>query len=202
MRIGRTSSLLQYNQLLAVSFNGDRNTISVLLKRLAHVCHIPIGFEAATEALSRPLTNGAGALRISVKKGTVKDVLDAIISADPTYTWQETAGVINVLPRERVDALPDVVIKKFEVNEIGLGEALRRVLRTREIERWTARTSTQERSFASLAFGDSDNRTISLSLMHENVRTVVNRIMKAGGGWYWAYFLYGRSNCLFSLTMS
>ncbi|MGE3466601.1 MAG: hypothetical protein AB7J13_06675 [Pyrinomonadaceae bacterium] len=53
---------------------------------------IPIGFEA------REHWNVDMGPRLFLNSGPLRDVLNSISKQDPTYTWQEVDGVINVFP--------------------------------------------------------------------------------------------------------
>jgi hypothetical protein len=185
------------------SFDETANTISDLLARLAYAYQVPIGVEVVERS-----TGSAKELsiRIPVKSGTVRDVLEATVKAQPSYTWQEVDGVINVVPRQHVDSVLDVVIAKFEIKELGKYEALRKLTSTPEVQSWLARTGLRERSLTggvlSTSPATSDGaKWISLNMTNTNVRTILNQIMKTSGAYEWVYFRYGPDNRFFSLAM-
>ena len=185
------------------SFDETANTVSDLLARLANNYQVPVGLEAIAES-----TRSAKAppIRVSVKSGAVRDVLDAVVTAESDYAWQEVDGVINVAPRQHVDSLLDVVIGRFEVNEIGKNEALEKLTSTPEVRSWLARTGLRERSFVGGVVGSSPQvsgapKRISLNMANCSVRTILNQMMKISGSYEWVYFRYGPDDRLFSLAM-
>src|SRR5262245_7923134 len=101
------------HQLLTMSFTDSTADLSTPLRRLAGTCRVPIGFEASAFGAPGP-GSVSRAVRVSVEKGTWRDVLDALVAEDSAYTWQELSGVVNVSPREQADSLPNIVIKRFE----------------------------------------------------------------------------------------
>lgn len=189
---------MRTSRLLSVSFDSESD-LTIPLKRLARACHVPIGFEAATEP--QTIRNGIGH-RVSVEEGTMENVLDALVSARESYIWEETGGVVNVLPRERIDTLGDIVLEGFGLGRLSRDAAIRKLLNTREVRHWITRMRVREKSFATsqLAIGEKQ-ATISLFLTNVSVRVVLNKIMKASNGCFWSFFRYGRDNDFFSLTM-
>jgi len=172
------------------SFKVVAPAVSVALQRLANENDVPIGFEAALPGASSA-TKEPGSIRISVESGTVRDVLNAIVAAEPIYVWREMDGVINVLPRQHADSLLDVVLSRFEVNQVGKGEARRTLLATLEVKRWMVRTGVQERTFFTLPGGTGeDSAPISLNLTNVSVRTVLNTMLRTGAFRYWVYSPY------------
>jgi hypothetical protein len=187
--------------LLAVTFNVARNDMSLPLKRLANASHVPNGFEQVSEMMSQRNTSSSEPIRIAFEKGTLTQVLDAIVAAESHYTWREWDGVINVLPRENVDPFLDIFISRFEVRRVTPDKAIRELTRTREVKRWMAHGGIQEGNFSGFPIAEGAGRNISLDLSDATVRTVLNRILMAGGGWYWSYFRYGKDDRFLSLTI-
>jgi hypothetical protein len=77
---------MRNERLLAVAFNVVRNGMSVPLKRLANASHVPIGFEQVSEMMSQRNTSSSEPIRIAFEKGTLRQVLDAIVAAESRYT--------------------------------------------------------------------------------------------------------------------
>ena len=118
-------------------------------------------------------------------------------------TWEELAGVVNVSPREKIDSLPNVVLKRFEADCADTDDALRRLTRAREVKQWLKRNGIEQRDFSAspdpLA---GRKRTLPIALADSSVRTILNTVLRSSGRYYWAYFRYGRDNRFFSLTLS
>jgi hypothetical protein len=80
-----------HEQPLTINLQPDGNFVSTL----AEVTGVPMGFEMApVEAHSGP------PLRVPATGKRLRDVLDAIVNADPRYEWREEAGVVVVRPVE------------------------------------------------------------------------------------------------------
>jgi hypothetical protein len=192
---------MRNEHLRAVTFNVALNGMSVPLKRLANASHVPIGFEQMSEAMSQRDISSSGPIQIAFEKGTLAQVLNAIVAVESRYTWRETDGVINVLPRENVDPFLDVFISRFEVRRVAPDKAIRELMRTRGVKRWMAHGGIQERNFSGFPIAEGSERNISLDLANVAVRTVLNRILTAGGVWYWSSFRYGKDDRFLSLTI-
>jgi hypothetical protein len=196
--------MLTNHVVLTMSFVGSTNDLSTPLRRLAGTCHLPIGFEAsAPDTTSLSSGEGFRAARVSVEKGTWRDVLNALVGAAPAYIWEEVDGVVNVSPREKEDSLPNVAVRSFEVENLNSNDALRRLTNTREVQRWLKRTGLEQKDFSTFPITDGGrSRTLSLALANVTVKTILNAILTGSGRYYWTYFRYGRDNRFFSLTSS
>ncbi len=85
--LDRVLGLTDYQQPLVI-----RKLDSHAIGSLAQTAGVPIGFEGLVP-LDRPLS-----IRATTRK--LRDVLDAVIAADPRYEWREDDGVIVVRPVE------------------------------------------------------------------------------------------------------
>jgi len=98
--LDRLVGLTDYQQPLVI-----RKLDSQAIGSLAQTAGVPIGFEGL-EPLDRPLSIRATSRRL-------RDVLDAVIAADPRYEWREDDGVIVIRPLEawndQVSALNNTV---------------------------------------------------------------------------------------------
>jgi len=183
------------------SFSATANAISDLLSPLANKYQIPIGVEVISETST---TGGSARMRVSVEDGTVKDVLNAVVAAQPGYSWREVDGVIDVMPSQHVDSVLDVIISKFEVKQLYKNEALAKLTGQPEVRAWMARTGVKDRTFfggSVSASTDSSTGNITLNLLNASVRTILNQMMKASNSYSWVYFRYGPENRYFSLSM-
>ena len=85
--LDRTVGLTDYQQPLVIN-KLDGHAIG----SLARAADVPMGFEGLVP-LDTPLS-----IRATTRK--VRDVLDALIAADPRYEWREDDGVVVVRPVE------------------------------------------------------------------------------------------------------
>jgi hypothetical protein len=89
----------------------------------------------------------------------------------------------------------------FELRRVTPDKAIQELMRTCEVKRWMAHGGVQEGNSSSFPITEGPGRDISLDLANVTVRTVLNRILTAGGGWYWSYFRYGKDDRFLSLTI-
>jgi hypothetical protein len=188
-------------QVLARTFESAANGSSISLRRLAQLCQVPIGFEATPDGDSS--STGLEGPRIALMKGTIREALDALMVAEPCYAWEQTRGVVNVFPRERIDSLPNVTLRRFKVNAVLLSKTTTKICHCPEVRSWMARAGASEKSLSTLpSRAILNEQLISLDLSNVPVRGVLNQIIKASRSCYWCYFRYGRNNSFFSLTVS
>jgi len=184
------------------SFSVTAPDVSVPLLDLAKRYHVPIGFAA--------LPRGPGGirsenLRIDAKAGTVRDLLNAIVQADPAYTWQEAElGVIDVFPKAHIDSLLDVVVRKYSPTNVHRTEAINDLLETPEVQRWMQQNGVTRREQVNTTSQSSPGEIIYRITMREgsSVRSILNCILSLSGGRYWMYYQWGDHNQYFALAMS
>ncbi len=170
---------------------------SLVLERLAKESEIPIGIEAAPEKQHDNTT-----IVVGLRNGTVRDILNAVIRADPRYHWTKVDSVINVFPKENKDPLLETKIALFEVRNLNRAQAIRVLVNSAQVKERLRQTGVRERTAIVLP-GDSELGlpTFSLSLKNSTVRDALNGIMQASKSQHWIYFRYGAKTEYFSLNM-
>jgi|GEM_PF-2539083 len=106
-------SFAQSNKLLErhVTLHVKEGTLQEALGRLAGDESIPIGWEVSQNDFMRHDIN------VDFDKAPLKDVLDRLVLADPSYRWKLEDGVINIYPAfdrdEYLDKFLKIRIKEF-----------------------------------------------------------------------------------------
>lgn len=181
-------------------FHISSEDISIPLQRLSADYEIPIGLEALgdTHKIKKRPT-----VHISIDKGTARDAIIAIIATDPRYTWKESKGVVNVFPRIRHQALPDVGVNQYVVNHVDRDEAISRLIDSDEVQHWIEQGGVRRRDFVGVASQSVvRSEPFSITLSKAPVREILNAILTASGSHYWVYSQYGDHSQFFSLAMT
>lgn len=188
-RIGSQQSTNRIQKQEVISVELIDLPLSSALERFAQAYNVPIGFEAI------PLMNDAqvsNKIRIQIDKGTVGDVLNAIVQADPRYEWEETDDFINIFPKVGRNPALDIVIRDFRVDEINKMDAGRALTYIPEVKAKLGEMGLTRNDIISTPTNEPyySLPKFSLSLHGVTVRTILNEITKKGGGIYWAFYQY------------
>ena len=202
---------------LSFSQVGNSQTTSDLLKRrvqavhveavnalvaLSHIAEdyeIPIGVEAASRGKGREI-------KVDVRDGTLRDVLDAVIKQDPRYEWKEEGGVINFIPRSDRDELSaDVLgttLKQFVVKKgVALLDVKRDIVDQPEVNAKLDRAKVVTRigGFTGWDFR-KPGPDFTLQMSNVTVREVLNQIIRTSDVKYWVVNRYGDNYEIFLLN--
>src|SRR4051812_40392407 len=82
----------------------------LVLGNLASKEQVPIGIEWAANRESLRKRESAS---LTIANGTVRDVLNAVVTVMPEYRWYEESGVITIRPLADQDPLLEVLIHHF-----------------------------------------------------------------------------------------
>lgn len=74
----------------------EARNIHLMLSKLAYEYNVPISLEVAFDD---DLLNSKR-LKVNVKKGTLADALDSIVTQQPTYSWKSSESTIRVFPKD------------------------------------------------------------------------------------------------------
>jgi hypothetical protein len=95
-------------------FVSNSYTLEVVY-RLAVKYHVVIGAYGAIRGADNKTDNRT--IDISIKNGTLGDVLDAITKADPQFEWHESRnGAIHFISRGARFSLVDVMVHSFDLD--------------------------------------------------------------------------------------
>jgi hypothetical protein len=201
-RYGAASAARNGKSILSTrikSFHVTADSVSTALERLATEYAVPVGLEALPDS-SKAATHSP--IRVSVMDGTVREALDAILASDPRYTWDESGGVVNVLPRARRQSPLDIKLKEFRVVEVDRDRAVALLLHSPQIEHWLERNGLTRRDFVGVEPEASARLgRFSLDMKDAPAREILNAILTASGSHYWVYYRYGDRGQFFAVAM-
>jgi hypothetical protein len=138
---------------------------------------VEIGFEARADldVDSDP--------RISLNDGKVKDILNSLISQDPSYKWEVNDGVINIFPITGRNELITSFLKTL-VGPIHILPGEKRISISTQINNSLELQTLQEKSvkvliFQSTVLGIEDTVSKELNIPRADARTVLNNLIKS-----------------------
>lgn len=162
--------------------------ISHVLAKIAYTYNVPISLEVAT---NEDLLKGKS-LKVELKKGTLADVLNNIISQKPSYIWEASEDGIRVFPKSEfrdplLQTLLDTRISHFSVSKSIVKLNFREAL-TRRPELANLLTSYGVRP-SNEAFHRLDIQSFggdfSLDLENVSVRSILDSVIKSSRTKYW-----------------
>lgn len=179
-----------------VEVNIQESNIHLALSKLANQYKLPIGLEvAADDDLLKERK-----VSVRVRAGTVKDVLDAVATQCPDYTWELKDDVINVFPKRpnRDPLLENILAVRLKAFAIEKGTA--------RIEFTKAVVSSHELSSLLEANGlnveyeifskheiRALGRGFSVNVSDVTVKSLLNQVIKRSETKYWLLNRYGEN---------
>ncbi len=146
---------------------------------------------------------------VSQGGSSLRDTLQAIVTADPRYEWRVTGGVINLIPRDGVPAFLETRLVKFKAENVGtVAEALAKLLAMPEVQKSISQHDLGPQmlrggvGYFEPARSDSagNSRTFTVVLENVIIRDVLNAIAQAHGTAVWSYSEYRCRSKAFSLA--
>lgn len=184
------------DKLLKQTISGFESTdepIDQILGRLAKSYNVPIGLEKIAPKVA--VSSEERRISVKIEKGTVQDVLDAVIRADPRYQWKEVAGVINVLPRKARNPILEIPVRSFQISNANWMDVRQAIQMTAEIKGGFERMGLKERSAITVVGSGNNNLPkFSLDLRDTTLRGILNEILKVKGYGFWVFSRYGNRN--------
>lgn len=181
------------------SFELSDVPMSLLLERLAKTYQVPIGLET----IPKEGDKASHEFSVRIEEGTVRDVLEAVIRADPRYKWEEIDGVINVSPKTGGSPILEIVVSNFRVDYANRKDAGLSIIQLPEVKARLKELGLTRSDFGSLPAPSYDDLPrFSLRLRNVSVRRILNEIMKISGSSYWVFSRYGDRNEYFLLSIS
>lgn len=178
---GRTKYQLGQNDgsKAVQSFKVEKISLLDALLQLGRERSLPLGIEYIDmKAVTEPIT-------VEVKRATVAQVLDAILSQEPGYSWSFQNGVVHIthtgVPAGGMNLL-DRVLQDFSIPRVSLTDADRMLRMTVYMD-----IHPESRGFAGDFPGPISNTQLDPLDMHDaTVREVLNRIVReprSGAAW-------------------
>jgi hypothetical protein len=179
------------------SFVALQEDMAKVLGNLASTYKSPIGLELI------PSGGGLQAedkISVKVEGGTLREVLDAVVKADPRYEWQQVDDVINVFPRAVRSPILETEVNAFELDQATILDASLAVTELPEVKAKIQQMGLQRRDFLSISGSVPDRLSrLSVSLHKITARRILNELLKASDSTYWVFFRYGDHNQYFSI---
>lgn len=178
-----------------ISLEAKDATVLYLLGKLAIQHRIPIGFEQSSLHTDKPNIN------IDLVNGTVRDVLDSIVSQAPIYTWETNDDVINVMPKQGRDELLEKLlsthVKHFAPKSTDKFQIRDAVLDLAEVRTLLANQRVQiDRFNYPVARSIFANDEVDLSISDTDVRRVLNKVIKESEHKLWILERVPKTNAL------
>jgi hypothetical protein len=147
---------------------------------------IPVGVEAV---------NGpeGPSINFHLKNATVADVLNASIRADPRYQWEESDGVINLLPKDDANSVFDITVEHFEaINEMP-AQIINQLVRTRKVKKYLDDRDVQAGTLTAGSFLSTPGAPAavvrhSVVVDNETLRQALNEVLIKTRSVYWCGF--------------
>jgi hypothetical protein len=132
---------------------------------------------------------------LNPSSASLRDVLDAITSADPSYKWTFERGVVNLVPKEDEPPLLEVRIRKFELKDTNLHLAFDQLFKLPEVKQRQAELNIgeigHELGLSSLkrpgTGPDESKEGFDVSCEDITVRQALNEIVRVYGHAVWCY---------------
>jgi len=190
--------------------------IPTVLANIANSYGIPIGLElpfhrslVGKKVKSNKPERREGGLIIP-KDGTLREVLNELLSLDSKYSWKIEAGVINVAPLLDRDLfitdILDTRVELFEFEErpgvMSVGDSL---VKTREVKSKLENHNIQPLQFYyanDLITSSNSNPHLSHRFVRTSVRDVLNWIVKKGTHKFWMVARWGNKNSFVTIITS
>jgi hypothetical protein len=153
--------------------------------------------EAFVSALHASFTPGGALILEKCRKNqvnilvpadaTIEDALEIITSRDKDYSWTANDASVNLLPKFFQLSPLDIQISKFNVSDVLVSEAYRKLYETPEVRAGFAARNLQEPPGWQFVTGgvDFEKKRISIDLTNVTLRQTLNAIVEADGEKIW-----------------
>lgn len=166
---------------------------STVLRSVSAIARVPIGIEVIPDS-NRTVT-------INQVRGTVRQILEEIVNAEPRYKWVVRDGVINLLPRERNESPLDVMIPTFKMRDVNAEDVPAALINLPEIQNWLSSAGIQgDRGL--MYEGPIRNLPVfSITISNYTVKEILNEIIRKGYSTFWQCRIYGKEQRRLSLQL-
>jgi hypothetical protein len=183
-----------------VNYRDAGRDFSVMVDRLMQKYGIPMGMD-----LEIPSKHNL--ISVHISRGTVADVLDAILAQEPRYEWTETNGVVNIGPRHIANSILDVQIAHLDLRNADAYAIHAGLVSLPEVREWLEKNHLVERTVFSTdvvpaANGAASLAHVSLNASGMTVRQILNRIVASPGFSSWVIGRSGQKGQNFTVGVS
>ena len=169
---------------------------SITLDHLAQKYGIPTGIDTEIPIENQPVS-------VHVHRGTVADVLNAIVAREPGYKWLSLNGVIDVMPKESANSILDIRIARFRVKKATFFDIHTAIASRPEVKKWLKQNHLTERTPMAIDILVGKNGAglshVSLDLRDVTVREILNKIAVSPGFRSWIVGRWGDKNQYLSI---
>ena len=154
------------------------------------LAHALINAGVAGGIAMRSYCGGFKSRFLSPTSSTLRGVLDAVVSAEPEYSWNVDEQVINFVPRDNEPLFLRSMVSRLEVREAEPNEALYQLLALPEVDKVVRvelglHTVTGGPYAFTMDGRKHERKKVSLSLTNVTVREALNAIARAHGSAVW-----------------
>jgi hypothetical protein len=170
----------------------DRTTN--ILKALAQKYHVVIGASGILIGDDNEI------VRISIAKGSLKDVFEQVVEKDPRFEWHQTEdGSIDFRLRRKPLPLIDVNISAFDVDNPQRSDFPNFLMQVTEIKAWQ---SDHHCLVQELIIGRPPTNwgQFSLHLRNQPFGSAMNQIASKSGSYFWSAIQYNSDPCSINIT--
>ena len=175
--------------------------IVLALAHIADEYDIPIGLEVAA-AHKEPKEKK---IDISIEKGSLRDLLEAIVAQDSRYSWKIIDGVVNVYPRANRDTLlNDLLDTRIQEFLLAKNTSLYRIRYSIvELPEIKSKLEKAEVTAYTVAYTRMDFARLgefSMRVSNVTLRELMNRIVRESDVKFWILNRFGKNNELLILN--
>jgi hypothetical protein len=167
-----------------------------IAKALAEKYNVVIGVSGVL------IGSDARLVSVSIHGGTMKDVLDAIVKADPRFTWrQEDDGGIALLTRGASLSVLDVMVKAFDAEHPPRFGLSTQIISLPEVTDWLQKNSCQMAEIIRISGGPgrTDVWPVKLHLKDIRLEALLNIIALESKTYFWSALEYNDHPCAINI---
>jgi hypothetical protein len=137
---------------------------------------------------------------ISLSSGTLKDVLDSIVSQDPRFEWQQGAdGSIHFSIRNAALPLAAITVPSFDVENPRRMETVELLSRIPEVRTWLQQ---HDCSMSEMIAGHLPNDWghFSVHVRDGSLSSVLDKIAAGSNTYFWSAIQYSTKPCAINVS--
>lgn len=183
----------------------EATNIGRLLDRFSFQTKIPIGLEVSSDD---DLSATKKRMRLEIKHGTLRDVLDSVVKQNPLYEWKIEDQVVNVFPK---DANRDAVLKEVLETKLDRFSVYRNMTRFTFRQALTTTPPVKQLLLQHNVLPDNQSfmsrdfvplgRNYTLEASNLSVASLLNRVIRESETKSWLVLRYGKGKRYFVVNL-
>lgn len=169
----------------------------LVLKLFATRAGIGVGFLTSREICHQEPKK----ISISIVDGTVREFLDAFVSADSRYQWQIYDGVVNIAPRVVQDFV-DIPIGRSSFRDVTLEQLRTEVLGIKEVKSGLEGLGLSPSRIEIIYGFEPDEIRFSVELDKPTFRNLLNEVVRKRHAKFWSLNYSGSSRQYAYITLN